>query len=301
MKPAWIVFLTALILALAGRIYQLFFLYNIKEDTYKYGNLSSIIILSLLALSILLILILCFTKKNAPKEYKPIKNVPTAIICMLTGAAVILNSFVHMMDNKENVSTSLSIVGTAASSGQLYVMQVFLALFGILAGLVILITAYNFLQGVNMFHNFPLVALIPPLWGCISLAVLFVTDTASVDVAENAFDMFTVIFTLLFLFAQSRLFAGIDVEKNTKSVYMFGLPCILLSLVTSVAGAAFGLMHKGYANNMAMTSYLMNFCMAVYVLLFLISVQSGQAPVQKHLQAKGAKHVDPSAKPIRKL
>lgn len=303
-KPVWIVFLAALFLALPARIYQLFFLLDVKEDTYKYGGLSSAIILSLLGLSILLILILSYVNKSAPEEYKPVKSVPTAAFCALTGAAIIFHAFVSMADTKEEANTALSIIGSATGSGQLYAMRVFLSLFGIMAGLVILITAYNFLQGVNMFHHFPLVALVPSLWGCVNLAVLFVTDTASVNVAENAFDMFTVIFTLLFLFSQSRLFAGIDVKKNMKSAYMFGLPCILLALVTSVSGVAFSFYRKVSFTSLSMSSYLMNICMAIYIILFLISTQRSQYPNQKHLKPRNIKDTKDNgaaSKAIRKL
>lgn len=301
-KHAKIVFLVTLILVLPARAYQLLFLLDSKTNTYKDGGLFSLILLSVLALSTVLIIIMCLSNKNAPKEYEPIKNVPTAVICALTGAAIIFHSFVSMAEVKENAAqTSLSIIGVAAGSGQLQAMRIFLSFFGILAGLVILITAYNFLLGVNMFHSFPLVALVPPLWGCINLAVLFVTDTASVNVAENAFDMFTVIFTLLFLFTQSRLLAGIDVQANTKSVYMFGLPCILLALATSLPDTVVRLLGKDAVSSLTMSSHLVNLCMAFYIVLFLISLQRDRSPAQKHRFAPKAKNADAPAKGMRKL
>ena len=301
-KHAWTVFLVTLVLVLPARVYQLLFLLDAKKNTYKDGGMSTTVILSVLALSTILIIIMCYKNKHAPKEFQPIKNVPTAIICALTGAAVIFHSFASMAEVKENAAqTTLSIIGAAAGSAQLQAMRVFLSFFGILAGLVILITAYNFLQGVNMFHHFPLVALVPPLWGCINLAVLFVTDTASVNVAENAFDMFTVIFTLLFLFAQSRLFAGIDVEKNTKSVYMFGLPCIVLALVTSLPGGLFTVLGKDTASSLSTSSHIVNLCMAVYIILFLFSMQRSHLPAQKHGSVPKSKNADSPTKAIRKL
>lgn len=301
-KNVWIVFVVALLVTLSARFYQFFFVYDAKAAAYKDGGLLSLFILIVLAVSVILIIIMCSRSKHALKMYQPVKNIPTSVICALTGAAIIFYSFVSMTEIKDKeAQTSLSILGSAAGNGQLQAMQMFLSFLGIVAGLVLLITAYNFMLGTNMFHHFPLVALIPPLWGCVDLAVLFVTDTASVNVAENAFDMFTVIFILLFLFAQSKMFAGIDEEKNAKLAYMFGLPCILLTLVTSLPGGLFRIIGRSTASSLTLSSHIVNVCMAVYVIAFLLSISGARSSDKKPSHMQIAKSATSAPSPIRKL
>ena len=60
----------------------------------------------------------------------------------------------------------------------------------------------------------PLIALLPAVWGCICLVLLFISYTAVVNVSENVYDMFSVVLLLLFLFAQAKLFAGVDSVKT---------------------------------------------------------------------------------------
>ena len=76
---------------------------------------------------------------------------------------------------------------------------------GALAGIMILMEGFSFITGSGVFRRHPLAALIPPLWGCVWLVTLFIAYTSVVNVSENIYDTLTVIFLLLFLFAQARM------------------------------------------------------------------------------------------------
>lgn len=270
LKLAWIVFFITLLIALPFRFYQLFFRMDQKNTFYTDGGLSSIIMFSLFAVSLVIVIIMFLGVKNAPNEYKPIKNILLALVCALTGVGIIFHSFwslIHPQTYTEEFS--ISIIGSAASSGVLQTMQMVLSIFGILAGLIVLITAFNFFAGINIYRNFPVVALIPSLWGCVSLAVLFVTNTGVVNAAENANDMFTVIFTLLFLYIQSRIFAGVDVSKSAKMIYIVGYTGILFAVITSVPGILFYLNGMTTVGSFDFSFHILNLCLAVYMLVFL--------------------------------
>ena len=74
-----------------------------------------------------------------------------------------------------------------------------MAFVGVAAGIVILIAAFNFATGKNVFRSIPVVAIIPPLWFCINLITLFTNYTNVTYMTENMMDMFSMILVTFFL------------------------------------------------------------------------------------------------------
>jgi len=255
-KNAWIVFAVTLLIALPTRIYQVLFLVEPDTGFYTDGNTTTVIISACLAVGLLLMMVIC-TMDKQKRAYSPIRSIPAAVIGTLTGLGIIFQYAISLL---------------AGGEKQNQIPSVILSAFGILAGAVLILTAYNFATGQNTFVKFPLLSLIPSLWGCVCLITLFITYVSVVNISENIYDTFTVIFLLLFLFAQAKMLAGIETEKSTKRIYVFGLPAVLMALLTGIPSAV--LLFSGASRTSAFPVglHLVNILMAFYIIAFLAAV-----------------------------
>lgn len=254
-KNAWIVFTVALLITLPTRIYQVLFLVDQDTGFYTDGIRTTAFVSVSLAVGVLLLMVMCFMDKSEKPRYSPIRSVPAAVAGALAGLGLILQYAVGFF---------------TAGAPQNPVPSIILALIGIGAGAVFILTAYHFATGCNTFEDHPILALIPSVWGCASLVSLFITYVAVVNVSENIYDTFTVVFLLLFLFAQAKMFARIDDEKSGKLIYMFGFPAALLSLVTGIPGTVMVLGNISHTSTFPAGLYPVNVLLALYVILFLI-------------------------------
>lgn len=264
-RNAWIVLAAAVIIALPVRLYQVFSLAEGSTGFYRDGNRTTVIVLAILALGVLLSGAMNYFDKNGRTAGHTVHSVPAAVFGIFTGLGL----------------ATQSVVSLAMDGGPYRIMYMILSLFGILAGIVLVITAYDFATGQDHFESHPLPALVPPLWGCACLVTLFVSYVSVVNTADNIFNIFTVIFLLLFFFSQAKLLARIDEEKSGRLIYVFGLPAALLSLVTGVTGSAVmfsGVQRGGFFPTGLHPVVLI---MAFYILSFLAAYSGGPVPQEE--------------------
>lgn len=258
MKRAWIAFWATLILVLPVRILAV--LRYLDPETGFYSDSGRMVGIASLMLFAGMILTVFFAARNAVSEIgtEPLKNVPTAVLGALAGVFVIVQSVV-------GIGTEFFVEG-----------QTFYRIFsvtGILAGAVLMLIAYDFAVGSRIVGNRPFLALIPSVWGCLFLVVLFITYSAVVNLPENVYHTCTVVFLLLFLFTQAKLLTGIESSKSGKMIYMVGFPAALLALMTGVpsciqffsAGKTVGIVSIGI--------HMANIVLAFYILTFLFALQ----------------------------
>jgi len=256
MKSALIVFAVTLLITLPTRLYQVFCLTDKKTGFYTDGGATTAIISIVLAVGILLIIVMSYMDHHV-RVYHTIRSVSAAVFGTLAGLSLIVES-------------AASLLG--GGSSQNHTMYMILSVIGIAAGIVLILISYDFAVGENRFSNYPLLALILPIWGCTSLVALFITYVAVVNVSENIYDTFAVIFLLLFLFAQAKMLAGVENEKSSRMIYVFGIPATLLSLVTGISGVAEFFSGSVLAGYFPVGLHFVNVMMALYVAAFLYTV-----------------------------
>ena len=122
------------------------------------------------------------------------------IAAAASGIGIIVHSISALLiDNGAHSSLSQDAANAvnALEGGQAY-LNVIMAFVGVAAGIVILIAAFNFATGKNVFRSIPVVAIIPPLWFCINLITLFTNYTNVTYMTENMMDMFSMILVTFF-------------------------------------------------------------------------------------------------------
>ncbi len=286
MKHAWTVFFAALIVALPMRLYQLFVL--MEEDTgfLTGGALTTTILAVVLLAAFAAIAVASMGSKRMPIGYAPLRSIPTAVLSGLTGALLLFDSIGNIFTYSAQLSeVSKKMENTTPAA----VIGLAMSIIGIAAAVAIFLAAYGFATGTNPLGMHPLVALLPSVWGCVLLVLLFISYTAVVNVSENVYDMFSVVLLLLFLFAQSKLFVGIENAKSGRMIYAAGLPAVLMAFLTSIPTLLMAAMGRTVPGLFPAGLHLVNLCMACYILSFLfearklpVSVQGAAAGAEMH-------------------
>ncbi len=275
-KSVWIVLAAALLIAVPARLYQMFFLMDKETGFYTDSGLTTGIVSVVLLVGTVLLIVLGRMDKDAPETYQPIRSRSTAVIGVLTGLGLILEGLVSAVSGGEENS----------------VMLLILSLAGMVTGVVLILTAYDFSTGSNRFTKYPLLALVPPIWGCTALVTLFISYVAVANVTENIFNTFTVAFLLLFLFAQAKMIAGVEEKKSGQMVSIFGLPAILFCLVTGIpgtTGALAGLREVGF---FPVGLHFVDVLMAFYLIAFLTSFRHRPADQTAQEDRKEVHHAN---------
>ena len=259
MKRAWIAFWTTLILVLPIRIFTV--LRYLNPQTGFYADNGKMVGTASILLFVGIILSVIFVGKSAARklDMKSLRNIPTAVLGALAGIFVLIQSIVGL------------------STGSLGAGQIFYRIFsvaGILAGVVLILAAYDFATGSSMVANRPLLALILPVWGCLFLVVLFITYSAVVNLVENVYHTFTVVFLLLFLFMQAKLLTGIESDNTGKTIYMVGYPAALLALVTALPSCIQFFSVGETAGVVPIGMHMANIVLAFYIIAFLLALQN---------------------------
>jgi hypothetical protein len=256
-KNAWIVFAVTLLITLPLRLYQICFLSEEGTGFYTDGIRTTAIISSVLAVGAALMIMMSAMDRRSRAPYSPIRSIPAAAFGILTGVGVIAGC-VTTLFGIESLQSQLAYTA--------------LTVLGVFAGIVLILAGSNFAAGKNTFENQPLLALVPSVWGCACLVAMFIRFVAVVNVAENIYDTFTVIFILLFLFHQAKLLARIDDEKSGKMIYMFGIPAALMALLTGISGTVKQVVHVTRQGLFPSGFYPANILFALYILFFLAAV-----------------------------
>ncbi len=257
-RNTWIVTAVTVIACLPIRLYQIFALADQSTGFYTDGGVTSWILFGLLAISVILTVFMTYSGAAAQKQqYRPIRSIPAAVLGIFAGLGLAVQSLVSM----------------AADGSLNNTMYMILSLLGMLAGVVFMITAYDFATQQNHFDRHPLFSLIPPIWGCICLVALFISYVSVVNVTDNLLNTFTVIFLLLFLFAQAKLLAGVDTEKSSRMVYVFGMPAVAFSVLTGAADTTADFAGKVSGGTFPTGLHLVTLVMAAYIVCFLAALR----------------------------
>lgn len=267
-KRIWRIFWITLVIALPVRLYQTLFLLEADTGFYTDGYVTTgIVFIALMAGCLLLYA--DTARSPAPVPELPLQSLPAAVTAMFTG-------FLFCGQSLFSLAGVPSVENT--------VMNLLLAVAGILAGVVLLVQAYGHAVGKNFWRAHPLPALLPPLWGCVCLVALFITYSGSVNIAENVYDTFSVVFLLLFFFAYAKLHAGMEPERSARDAVRFGLMAIQFAVVTVVPELVVRATGVSPVTSYPFGMYLMNGVAALFVFFFLLALHRAKpapAPVQE--------------------
>ena len=210
-------FILSLIAIIALRVYQFSSIGNAKVRL-EWTNLELICVMITVAF-LAFAIIISILSRNIPNFLKVDKHTFTGIIGALAGVLISCNGVADII--------------RFITSSKKDLLVLFLGIFGIAAGIIFIGLSFCSIKGGNIFETNKLLLLLPTVWGLLRLLQMFFVYNA---IATNIIDMsdeFAVIFLLLFMFYQSKLFAGIINKFAFRAVFMFGFTATLFIIIYS--------------------------------------------------------------------
>ena len=236
-KYVWIVFSLSLLITLPIRIFQQLFLVEDGTGFFTDGNVTATLISAILLIGCILLVLFSHKIKEDSFLISSVqeKNYAAGVTAILTAIALLIQA-INTLISVTSPELQLNAEGESVvnSSAQQPLLYAILAILGILSSFIMVIVATGHFTGKNFFKSYPLMILPLPLWGCFWLVVMFIRFTEVVNTTENAYDLFSLIFLLMFLTAYAKFLGGIEEEKSKKTVMRYGLLSTLLGLVTSI-------------------------------------------------------------------
>lgn len=245
-------------------VLSLFFLFPLKwfnplahfgeSVSFAVGNLAFMWILA----AVSAIIVFCsMIARGTRIRVNTQKNFTMGLVMLIAGAALIWDGVVAFLaysstgiitaGQESTIISSLSIVQQAIAetfginlpSGLISSALFFNRRFGIyyciasaLGGLGFLLMSHDFFGGRNFFRNKPLLAILPTIWGVARIVLSYMVYTSVADLTLYALDILFMCSTLIFMFAQARLFADIKAEKSVRTAVASGL-CSIIFCVCS--------------------------------------------------------------------
>lgn len=253
-KRVWIILAVSLAAALPAIIYVMMNFLDAKTGFYSDGGIKAGIISIFIAAAAVLMAVLSYTD-SAEAAYKPINNALTAAFCALTGVFILVQS----------ISAFTALGGFSASTAAYCVFSVF----GFPAGVVFLSAAYDSASGTQKLSKHPIFALLPSIWGCMYLIMLFITYAAVVNSFSGIYNTCTAAILLLFMFSQAKFITGIESEKSGRRIFIFGIPAAFLALTTGISNCIVYFSGKGTSDILPIGLQMLNILMGVYIISFL--------------------------------
>lgn len=239
MKYLLFVFATVFLVALPTRVYQLLALVNTKNGFFENADITVPVLYAVLFVFVLLFMLLSYLSKEVPSPKLPTGKNPVlgiTSIVMIGGLVWDIISIENLvvpktgMDFNMGIFTSLLKANIQDNGGILLILQFVFAIFAIFYFLVF---AISHLNGKGSYKEFKLLALSPLCW-CITMLISKLMKAVSfITVSELLFEIFMLVFTMLFFLTFARISSGVFTEDSMWGIYGYGLSaCLFAGLVT---------------------------------------------------------------------
>lgn len=264
LRHACMVFWAVVIGISVVRAYQIWFVRDISILS-QWGDIECACVIAAVVASALIILMLSLSKIE-PLEIKIKKNNLLSRVSYITTLAVTVcgvgNIYEYMVTSRDRM---LFLMGVAA----------------ILSAGVFAIIGYSFAKGKNIFGNCKLLPLLPVLWYVTRLMWVFFYYNTTASALWYMSDEIALVFGLLFMFMQARLFSQIDYNNPLKRIYIYGLISPMFILIYNSRIMIEKVNTMGYLSFDNIAFNLADVVIAVYMIVFAINVQKGIVDTNK--------------------
>lgn len=225
-----LIFAAASIIALPLRVFQSFTLIEGGTGFYSENHWSIGVLYGVLAIAVLAILVLGFSKrKKLDFSLETAKRPGLSWLSLIAACGIMLdayNCFLSIMSADETVS----IAGNAKIDSSKLILGAE-AVFAVLSAIYFIMLWLTYLKGKTNGSEIRLLALAPVIWNIFRLVARFMRTISYIRVPELLFEMMTIAFLILFFNAFAQVNTGICEENCEWKIGAYGLPAALLSLV----------------------------------------------------------------------
>ena len=239
MKYLIFVFAAAMLVALPTRVYQLLALVDPANGYYNSSDVTIPVLYGAVFLFACIFMVLSFLSKEVPSPKLPTGKNPilgvTSIIMVLGLGWDILSierKIVPQVQGDVNMEIFKSVLSSnLEQSGGLFTVLRFI--FAVFAIFYFVIFAVSHLNGKASYKEYKLLALSPLCWAITGLISKLMTAVSFINSSELLFEIFMLVFTMLFLLTFARISTGVFTEDSMWGIFGYGFAASLFAgLVT---------------------------------------------------------------------
>ncbi len=239
MKYLMFVFAVAMLAALPTRVYQLFAIVDYTNGFYNGNDITVPVLYGALFIFALIFMVLSFLSKEVPSPKLPVGKNPilgVASIFMIVGLGWDILSIERKVVPQVQGGFSFDMFKSILASNLEQSGGIFLVLqfvFAILAVFYFIIFAVSHLNGKASYKEYKLLALSPLCWAITMLVSRLMTAVSFISVSELLFEIFMLVFAMLFFLTFARISSGVFTEDSMWGIYGYGFAAALFAgLVT---------------------------------------------------------------------
>lgn len=267
MKYLIFVFAAAMLVALPTRVYQLLAIVDYTNGFYNGSDVTIPVLYGAIFIFAFIFMALSFVSKEVPSPKLPAGKNPIlgiSSIIMVVGLGWDILSIERKVIPQVQGGFSFEMFKSLLSSnleqnGGLFLVLEFV--FAIFAIFYFLIFAISHLNGKASYKEYKLLALSPLCWAITMLISRLMTAVSFIKVSELLFEIFMLVFVMLFFLTFARISSGVFTEDSMWGVYGYGFSAALFAglvtiprLVCAVVGLPYV---EGYEFNFAHLAILL--------------------------------------------
>lgn len=267
MKYLIFVFAAAMLAALPTRVYQLLAIVDYTNGFYNGNDITVPVLYGAIFIFALTFMALSFVSKEVPSPKLPAGKNPIlgiSSIIMVIGLGWDILSIERKVIPQVQGGFSFEMFKSLFASNLEQNGGIFLVLefvFAIFAIFYFLIFAVSHLNGKASYKEYKLLALSPLCWAITMLVSRLMTAVSFIKVSELLFEIFMLVFVMLFFLTFARISSGVFTEDSMWGIYGYGFSAALFAgLVTipRIVCAVVGLPYvEGYEFNFAHLAILL--------------------------------------------
>lgn len=259
LKYTWIVFILSILTLVPIKTYIAFRGNNFVIGSIASNTSLSIFIIGAIILVLAIIIMSLFSKNALPAIDMP-KNIPCGIFALLSGIFMIISGIFSFLSFKYNMDTKIVIS----------------AIFIVLSGVVFIFISNVHFTSKNILSSMPLLSLLPTIWACVRLMVLFLYHSSVVSGNIDMFDIIASMFLILFFFSHAKLMVYIPGKKLVQRLFAYGMSSVIILLLYNIPVLC---TIKSTDNFSAM--HLVDISLILYIISLLITLS-----ISKNFEAK---------------
>lgn len=260
--------LIAIVIAVPLRITQYFKIIDATTGFYNVIDFTVIALYAIAGIAMIACLVIPFLKN---KDFKPApiasRSTAFTVVSLIMAVTLIIDSASQLMaffELFEDSSIMTRDIQTYMSDqgGILLILQ---AVFGALSAVYFFVTGVTIGLGNSDSSKYKIMALLPVVWSIFRLLYRFKRTISFVNVSDLLFELFLIVFAMMFFFALAQVNSKIDVtgdgENLLQSVYWkifgYGMPAVIFAAICFLP--RFILLITGNSDHIN-THYPVNYC-----------------------------------------
>ena len=233
MKHIVTIFVLSLVVALPLRTYQLLVMVNPENGFFENSNFAvPVLYIAAFVFAALMVILSFFSKGIPAPKITEGKNFVLGSVSLVLSVGFVLDAIRVLQSITPqtaygfNSYASQTLVGAfiKENGGVFVILEL---IFAAVSALYFIIFGVSFFEGKSTYKKIPLMALSPVIWSMSILISKLMKPVSFITVSELLFEIFALVFVMIFFLAFARVSTGVFTENGMWSVFGCGFAAAL--------------------------------------------------------------------------